>query len=76
MCSFPFMHRALPVCALKSRGISMTYQLPPGPKPKPVVGNILEFRKGQLAFVTGLHLRTKFGMRMLLEPTKETALAV
>ncbi|MDQ2903482.1 MAG: hypothetical protein ABI456_11620 [Ktedonobacteraceae bacterium] len=54
----------------------MTYQLPPGPKPKPVVGNILEFRKGQLAFVTGLHLRTKFGMRMLLEPTKETALAV
>src|SRR5579859_1029366 len=32
----------------------MTYQLPPGPKPKPIVGNVLEFRKGQVAFVTGL----------------------
>ncbi len=32
----------------------MTYQLPPGPKPKPIVGNILEFRKGQLAYVMGL----------------------
>ncbi|MDQ2714743.1 MAG: cytochrome P450 [Chloroflexota bacterium] len=38
----------------KPRGNSMMYQLPPGPKPKPVVGNILEFRKGQLAFVAGL----------------------
>src|SRR5947209_5051392 len=32
----------------------MTYQLPPGPKPRPIVGNILDFRKGQLAYVTGL----------------------
>jgi len=28
--------------------------LPPGPKPRPVVGNLIEFRKDQLAFVTGL----------------------
>src|SRR5260370_30200593 len=28
--------------------------LPPGPKPRPVVGNLLEFRKAQLAFVTSL----------------------
>ena len=28
--------------------------LPPGPQPRPVVGNILQFRKGQLAFVTSL----------------------
>lgn len=34
--------------------MSIIYQLPPGPKPKPVVGNLLEFRKGQLAFVTRL----------------------
>jgi hypothetical protein len=32
----------------------MSYNFPPGPKPKPIVGNILDFRKGQLAFVTRL----------------------
>ncbi len=32
----------------------MPYQFPPGPKPKPVVGNVLDFRKGQIAFLTGL----------------------
>lgn len=32
----------------------MIYQLPPGPKPKPIVGNVFEFRKGQVAFMTGL----------------------
>lgn len=32
----------------------MTYQLPPGPKPRPVVGNLLEFRKDQLGFATRL----------------------
>lgn len=32
----------------------MSYQLPPGPKPKPIVGNILEFRKEPLAFLTRL----------------------
>src|SRR6266568_7854384 len=37
----------------------MTYTLPPGPRPKPVVGNILDFRRGQLNFVTGL--QRKYG---------------
>src|SRR6266487_2876195 len=32
----------------------MYMTLPPGPQPRPVVGNILQFRKGQLAFVTSL----------------------
>ncbi len=32
----------------------MIYQLPPGPKPRPVVGNLLEFRKDQLGFATSL----------------------
>src|SRR3989442_8386818 len=33
---------------------AMSYQLPPGPKPRPVVGNLLEFRKDQLSFATRL----------------------
>jgi len=37
----------------------MTYALPPGPRPKPIVGNILEFRRGQLNFVTSL--QRKYG---------------
>ncbi len=32
----------------------MTYQFPPGPKPRPIVGNLLEFRKDQLGFITRL----------------------
>ncbi len=31
-----------------------TYHFPPGPKPKPVVGNALEMGQGQLAFITRL----------------------
>src|SRR6266704_6029564 len=32
----------------------MIYQFPPGPKPKPIVGNLLEFRKDQLGYLTRL----------------------
>jgi len=32
----------------------MTYRFPPGPKPRPRVGNLLEFRKDQLGFITRL----------------------
>lgn len=31
-----------------------TYLYPPGPKPRPVMGNLLELRKGQLEFMTGV----------------------
>ena len=34
-----------------------TYTFPPGPKPKPIVGNIFDFRKDPLAFITGLQRR-------------------
>jgi hypothetical protein len=30
----------------------MTYQMPPGPQPRPIIGNLLEFRKDQLGFAT------------------------
>ncbi len=36
----------------------MTYQFPPGPKPRPIVGNLLEFRKDQLGFIT--HLQKQY----------------
>lgn len=32
----------------------MSYKFPPGPKPKPIVGNLLQFRQDQLAFLTRL----------------------
>jgi cytochrome P450 len=31
-----------------------TYRFPPGPKPNPIMGNVLQMRKGPLDFVTGL----------------------
>src|SRR5579871_6813769 len=31
-----------------------TYLYPPGPKPRPIMGNLLELRKGQLEFMTGV----------------------
>ena len=32
----------------------MIYQFPPGPRPRPIVGNLLEFRKDQLGYITRL----------------------
>jgi cytochrome P450 len=43
--------------------------LPPGPQPRPIVGNILQFRKEQLAFVTSLQREYGKASTFYLGPT-------